>query len=66
MSTRHGLGTVQEKNIYHDQKQFGYAHSFWGQEASEFHLASEPEKIHLPELFSNTEEAKLTEGRTSQ
>lgn len=64
LSPRHGLGTVQEKSMYHDQKQYGYLHCFWERDLTLrtggvlFHLASEP-KIRLPELFSNTEEAKL-------
>ncbi|KAJ7414817.1 Thromboxane-A synthase [Willisornis vidua] len=32
LSTRHGLGTVQEANMYRYHKQFGYVHSFWESE----------------------------------
>lgn len=54
--------------MYNDQKQFGYPHCFWERDLTLetggvlSHLASEP-KIHLPELFSDTEEAKLTHDK---
>lgn len=53
-------------------KQFGYGHSLWendltlGTGGVLYHLPSEPENSCWLELFSNTQQAKLTWGRTSQ
>jgi len=58
--------------MHHDHKQFGYRHSLWESDLTSgtggvlYHLASKPERSRLPELFSNTQPAKLTQGQTSQ
>lgn len=52
-------------------KEFGYGHSLRESDVTSgtggvlYHLASEPEKSHFPELFSRTQQAKLTQGQTS-
>lgn len=58
--------------MHHGHKQFGDGRSFQESDLTSgtggvlYPLASDPEKSHLPELFSNTEQAKLTQGQTSQ
>lgn len=58
--------------MHHDHMQVGYGHSLWEGDLISmtrgvlYHLASEPEESRLPKLLSNTQQAKLTQGQTSQ